>query len=168
MGYKRLTPADVERLKVNLEAAKAELIEKERACITAIDVRSHNEAENDRASVASDIRRIEAELRNWTEHHMRTLDRSTAKRIYKADYIARNGSIECRRCGYSVVVEIHHIHPVAKGGSDDESNLIALCPNHHALADRAWRRVKGSWTGPKTKTELFAVFDSIERSHKGG
>ena len=30
---------------------------------------------------------------------------------------------------------IHHLIPVASGGSDEDENLIILCPNCHALAD---------------------------------
>ena len=33
----------------------------------------------------------------------------------------------CREKG----VEIHHIVPMAQGGSDDEDNAAPLCPNHH-------------------------------------
>jgi hypothetical protein len=32
--------------------------------------------------------------------------------------------------------EVHHIKPVAEGGSDEFENLIALCPNCHGMADR--------------------------------
>jgi len=40
---------------------------------------------------------------------------------------------KCAICGFSDVVQIHHIKPRSVGGTDNISNLIVLCPNHHAL-----------------------------------
>lgn len=43
----------------------------------------------------------------------------------------------CQRCGVGVEIaplEVHHIQPVHLGGSDDPSNLIALCGLCHAAA----------------------------------
>lgn len=40
----------------------------------------------------------------------------------------------CRRCGVGIEdtpLEVHHIIPVYLGGSDDPSNLAALCPICH-------------------------------------
>ncbi|MEZ4748446.1 MAG: HNH endonuclease signature motif containing protein, partial [Calditrichia bacterium] len=31
-------------------------------------------------------------------------------------------------------LETHHIIPLSEDGSDDELNVIALCPNHHRIA----------------------------------
>lgn len=42
----------------------------------------------------------------------------------------------CVLCGFDTIVEVHHIHPRRKGGTDDLTNLITLCPNHHVMADR--------------------------------
>lgn len=39
----------------------------------------------------------------------------------------------CQGCGISgELVAVHHIVPVAAGGSDDPRNLICLCPTCHA------------------------------------
>jgi hypothetical protein len=38
----------------------------------------------------------------------------------------------CRRCSYSKNVATHHIVPFADGGTDDLSNMIALCGQCHA------------------------------------
>jgi len=37
----------------------------------------------------------------------------------------------CEICGYPFA-HIHHALPRQYGGSDDDGNLVALCPNHHA------------------------------------
>jgi hypothetical protein len=42
----------------------------------------------------------------------------------------------CRMCSFDLLLEVHHIVPRAEGGTDGVGNLIALCPNHHAMADR--------------------------------
>lgn len=43
---------------------------------------------------------------------------------------------KCAICKFDEVVEVHHIIPKSLGGGDEMENLILLCPNHHALADR--------------------------------
>lgn len=43
----------------------------------------------------------------------------------------------CAICGWNrAALDIHHIIPVAKGGSHTGDNLVVLCPNDHRLADR--------------------------------
>lgn len=41
----------------------------------------------------------------------------------------------CPFCEWSETFAIHHIIPWRRGGTDDVDNLVALCPNHHSLAD---------------------------------
>jgi hypothetical protein len=48
----------------------------------------------------------------------------------------------CGRRGFlmddgSIYLETHHIVPLCEKGSDDESNVVALCPNHHREAHHA-------------------------------
>lgn len=49
---------------------------------------------------------------------------------------------KCAICGFDEVIEIHHIIPVREGGSTTPDNIIVLCPNHHALADRGMVQMK--------------------------
>ena len=57
---------------------------------------------------------------------------------------ARAGHVcEVPTCNFDEVLEIHHIIPRSKGGSNDVSNLIILCPNHHSLADQGRLYIKG-------------------------
>lgn len=42
----------------------------------------------------------------------------------------------CAICDFDIVVHVHHIIPSSIGGSNDISNLIVLCPNHHEMSDR--------------------------------
>jgi len=50
------------------------------------------------------------------------------KRLYK------EANSQCPRCEQADVatLQVHHIEPVAEGGSDDEENLIVLCSNCHS------------------------------------
>lgn len=36
-------------------------------------------------------------------------------------------------CRSILALELHHLHEVSRGGGNDPTNLIALCPNCHAL-----------------------------------
>ena len=38
-----------------------------------------------------------------------------------------------KRCGGDRWLHLHHVVPVAKGGSDDPTNFVLLCSEHHAL-----------------------------------
>lgn len=39
----------------------------------------------------------------------------------------------CVACGTEEGIHHHHLMPKSMGGSDDEDNLIALCPLHHGV-----------------------------------
>lgn len=41
-------------------------------------------------------------------------------------------NFRCKECGYYKHLEVHHIIPKSKGGSDDEENLVTLCQRCHA------------------------------------
>ncbi len=49
---------------------------------------------------------------------------------------------KCFVCGFDEITEVHHIVPRRYGGTDEEGNLVLLCPNHHALADRGMLSIK--------------------------
>jgi len=40
---------------------------------------------------------------------------------------------KCVICGFDFAVHVHHITPLTKGGTNEFSNLITLCPNHHSM-----------------------------------
>jgi 5-methylcytosine-specific restriction enzyme A len=40
----------------------------------------------------------------------------------------------------SAILEVDHIHDLALGGPDDPSQMIALCPNCHAIKTRGSTR----------------------------
>jgi len=46
------------------------------------------------------------------------------------------GACEICAYGFTPVLHVHHIFPVAMGGTPLQWNLIALCPNCHALVHK--------------------------------
>lgn len=60
-------------------------------------------------------------------------------------------NISCCICGWNKdSVDIHHILPKKKGGTDELNNLTPLCPNDHRLADRN-----------KIAPDIFVTLDKI-------
>lgn len=52
-----------------------------------------------------------------------------------ASKILKRMNLGCSICGWNEAsLDIHHILPKSKGGTDDNSNLTLLCPNHHRMA----------------------------------
>jgi hypothetical protein len=62
-------------------------------------------------------------------------------RLVRSSVLLRAKGI-CEWCGKKgfdmanggIYMETHHIVPLSAGGSDSESNIVALCPNHHREA----------------------------------
>ena len=85
----------------------------------------------------------------------------------------------CYLCGYSDVIDRHHIIHQADGGSDRVENIIFLCPNCHAKAHRGLlpdtdlltqkRRVEEDYKESLTKKLIDnneqATIESYEHSH---
>jgi len=78
----------------------------------------------------------------YKKKKLRFLNMTGRKLAYKELYIKYGG--KCAVCGFDEVVEVHHIIPRYLNGSDNIDNLILLCPNHHALADRGMINIKGT------------------------
>lgn len=55
-------------------------------------------------------------------------------KYYRSQALIRD-NYRCVICGFDIFVQVHHITPRAENGSDNVTNLITLCPNHHYLAD---------------------------------
>lgn len=57
---------------------------------------------------------------------------------------------QCKRCGRfspwgTKIMQIHHILPTSKGGTNDESNLVVLCTNCHSICHSPF----GSYVPPE-------------------
>jgi predicted HNH restriction endonuclease len=87
---------------------------------------------------------------------------------------ADRGESACEACGWRPpslldaddLLHAHHVHPVCAGGHDGASNLVLLCPNHHALAHQLGRLWKehGVWRyrGPIERRHLLESLTCME------
>lgn len=67
-------------------------------------------------------------------------------RKIRARFLNANPLCEmCKRQGrYTIAAEVHHVKPLSEGGTNDESNLMALCkPCHSAITMTATNRGRG-------------------------
>ena len=57
-----------------------------------------------------------------------------------------------KRCDSNRWLHVHHVVPVAKGGTDDPTNLVLLCSEHHALVHQTSFAIYGqvSWLCART------------------
>jgi HNH endonuclease len=62
--------------------------------------------------------------------------RGTANKTTGRQTAFRSFPKVCMICGFDVVVTVHHIIPRRLGGTNELENLVVLCPNHHAMADK--------------------------------
>lgn len=54
----------------------------------------------------------------------------TLSKKKRSNVLNRDGN-ECLRCGSTTDLEVHHIIPVSRGGSDETANLATLCSDCH-------------------------------------
>ncbi|MDW1578888.1 PIN domain-containing protein [Vibrio sp. Vb2880] len=97
------------------------------------------------ADTVEDVKKVEAEA------HAMKLDFSKQQiakhrnipriRRQYISYLEQQGidSNECEACGFRFegdknMLEIHHVLPLSKGGSDSTDNMVLLCPNCHRTA----------------------------------
>lgn len=50
--------------------------------------------------------------------------------------VLRRDNLRCVVCGFDIIVEVHHVIARRHGGPNTVTNMVTLCPNHHAMADR--------------------------------
>lgn len=55
------------------------------------------------------------------------------KRVNWLKRAKERDNYRCRICGFCEVIHVHHIVAKGYGGKHELSNLITLCPNHHAM-----------------------------------
>ena len=63
-------------------------------------------------------------------------------------------------CRGIIVIDMHHIVPVAEDGPNELANLLALCPTCHALFTRGEIRQESIHVWKSTLVALTAAFDS--------
>ena len=84
--------------------------------------------------------------------------RRIAMEVKREHYLAGGG---CEVCGWRPddhrMLHAHHVVPLASGGSDLASNVLVLCPNHHAYAHRLGTQSARRYVGPMTHDELLAA-----------
>lgn len=100
----------------------------------------------------------------------KALRRMTACAPFKT---ARMGG-GCEACGWKPpepltarALHVHHVIQVRDGGDDAETNLLLLCPNHHALAHAARRILSGLTTREAVIAALRRIDPAAERSTEG-
>jgi len=85
--------------------------------------------------------------------------KANEKTIFNSKVKAKRKSVKikicCEICGWDGhgnqnLVIVHHVVPTAVGGKNEESNIILLCPNHHAIAHMIFHRKNGEYNGPQT------------------
>ena len=84
--------------------------------------------------------------------------RKPIKAESRHEAVARDGGrcsfvgADGKRCDSDRWLHLHHVVPVAKGGTDDPTNLVCLCSEHHALVHQTSFGLDGqaSWLRAKT------------------
>ena len=67
----------------------------------------------------------------------------------------------CAICGFDTITEVHHILPRTDGGTDDPDNLIVLCPNHHAMADRGMLTTESLVAAARSNVKQSPLFAEV-------
>jgi len=101
------------------------------------------------------------------------LARDEKRAVYRGATLARNkyhdirkgdDSHYCELCNSATEVEVHHIHPMQHGGTNDANNLILLCYKCHKLAHKSFRNGHGcQWPHARTSDNLIRDLRDVEK-----
>lgn len=83
---------------------------------------------------------------------------------YLRQIILNKDSNRCQvsGCPSRLELHVHHMKPVAMGGSHSPDNLVSLCDFHHALEpDKGHEKIWG-----EIKSRYFTLIDSYERNNR--
>lgn len=75
--------------------------------------------------------------------------------------IYRREGYRCALCDDTHGLQIHHIIPRSKGGSDDPANLICLCWRCHAEAHGTWLPERHGFTHHYADPHLRDTFEQL-------
>ena len=84
-------------------------------------------------------------------------------------YILFRDGFRCQECGYYKHLEVHHIVPRSKGGTDEFSNLVTLCKECHDVIHGFKKRKKKRWnhdrrrSAKKRRERIDKKFDSLNQ-----
>jgi 5-methylcytosine-specific restriction endonuclease McrA len=78
--------------------------------------RLYEECVNPKPTVSTKTEKAKEEREHWL--------------VIRSQILLRD-HFRCQECGYYKHLEVHHIIPKSKGGTDDPSNLITLCTRCH-------------------------------------
>lgn len=101
-------------------------------------IHAYREAQKD-SKLLDLLKHVRGEREQWNALSLRPQLEFLSKGMYSNIYEFYKN--KCVVCGFSEIIEVHHIIPRRSGGSDDVNNLIVLCPNHHALAERGMLKI---------------------------
>lgn len=65
--------------------------------------------------------------------------------IIRRGVLERNG-YRCKHCGKAARLEVDHVKPVNRGGTDEPGNLQALCRGCHIRKHRNAKPGRSAWT----------------------
>jgi hypothetical protein len=85
------------------------------------------------------------------------------REIKRQSAIRGDDRLTCEACDWSHpmpeasrVLNVHHVVPIAAGGSNESSNLVLICPNCHATA----HSLLGRGLSPANRDEFLLVLKS--------
>ena len=75
---------------------------------------------------------------------------------------------KCAICGTTENLEHHHLVPKGDGGTDDETNILTLCSEHHATVHGVkLTKQRKSWGNPNTILKGQYCNLHVKRGSKG-
>ena len=86
-------------------------------------------------------------------------------RQYATKKYKQGAEAQCEFCAWRApsvsILHVHHVLPIAHGGTNDLANLVLLCPNHHAVAHYMFPM--SSQIQAQSRAELFTALRLYQR-----